>query len=187
MKTEGDELKNVETVVRENSTLFVLSGGGLIFAGIAAIYFPIFSALTLNYMVGVVLFIGGAMTVLGSFSVRGAGPFFGFFLAGSVEVGIGLFLINNPLLGTGLVTFGAGFVFLISGAYQMSMAMSGAKNRLSVLLWLPAAVNTCLGFIVISGMLGGRPVLIGVAIGVNFIVTGGSMISFARMIKDPDE
>ncbi|CTQ76678.1 DUF308 domain-containing protein [Roseibium alexandrii] len=116
MKSEEQTYNEIVAVIRENKGLFALCGLGLTIAGIASILFPIFSSFTINYMVGVLLFAGGLMTLLGSFSVLGTGPFFGVFLAGAMEIGIGLFLINNPVLGTAVVTIGAGFVFLVSGA-----------------------------------------------------------------------
>ena len=187
MKSEEQELNAVVAVIRENKALFALCGVGLTIAGVVAVFFPFFSTLTINYMVGVVLFAGGVMTLLGSFTVRGTGPFFGFFLAGTVEIGAGLFLINNPEIGTVLVTFSAGFVFLVSGAHQISMAMALKKHPLSFWLWPPGAINIALGLVIISGFLEGRPILLGVAIGINFIATGGAMIAIANMIKIEDE
>ncbi|CTQ76691.1 hypothetical protein LAX5112_04675 [Roseibium alexandrii] len=48
------------------------------------------------------------------------------------------------------------------------------------------AVNVALGLVIIAGILEGRAILLGIAIGVNFIVTGGAMIVVANMIEVED-
>ncbi|WP_235812936.1 hypothetical protein [Roseibium alexandrii] len=47
-------------------------------------------------------------------------------------------------------------------------------------------MNVALGLVIIAGILEGRAILLGIAIGVNFIVTGGAMIVVANMIEVED-
>src|SRR5580704_2788946 len=94
----------------------------MVVLGIAAIVFPIISTLVATLLVGWVLLIFGIITLVGSFSIHGTGPFFGVLLLSLLSIAAGVFLLFNPLAGAVALTLLVGVIFMFQGAFEIFFA-----------------------------------------------------------------
>lgn len=155
--------------------------GGVLLAlfGIVALFAPFVIGISLAIVLGALLIVGGLVHVAAAFS---AGSLLG--VGWQVFLGLvygvaGFAVLVNPLLGlTTLTLLIIGF-FLVSGLLQLGWAITGGEGSrtwlaisgvvsllLAVLLWVdfPAAAVWA----------------VGVLFGVNFLITGISMILHSR-------
>jgi len=97
-----------------------LFGGGIamLVLGIAAVVFPLLSTIVAELLVGWILLLSGALTLWGSFSIHGTGPFFGALLVSLLSIAAGVFLLFNPLAGVLALTLMLGVIFMVEGAFE---------------------------------------------------------------------
>jgi len=99
-----------------------LFGGGIamLVLGIAAVVFPLLSTIVAELLVGWILLLSGALTLWGSFSIHGTGPFFGALLVSLLSIAAGVFLLFNPLAGVLALTLMLGVIFMVEGHSRSS-------------------------------------------------------------------
>ena len=109
--------------VRKEAGRFIWLGAALLVIGIVALVFPVVSTLVATIFVGWLLIFSGAVTLYGSFSIRGAGPFFGALLFGLLCVAAGVFMLARPQGGELAITLSLGVLFMVQGAFEILLAL----------------------------------------------------------------
>lgn len=156
---------------KEASRLIWL-GVGLLIIGIAALVFPVVSTLAATLFVGWVFVFSGAVTLYGSFSVRGTGPFFGALLLGLLSIAAGVYTLARPDVGAASLTLMLGALFMVQGAYEMVFAFELRSTKAWGWLAVSALASIVLSLAILSGWPGTSLVTLGVLIGVNFVSSG---------------
>lgn len=169
--------------LRGASTRIFWFGIALLVLGIAAIVFPVLSTLLATVFVGWILLIFGIMAFVHSFSIHGAGPFFGALLLSLLSTAAGIFLVMHPPVGALALTLLAGMVFMVQGAVELSFAlemrpMSGWGGML-----ISGIASIAMALIIIAGWPGISMVVLGILLGVNFISSGLGYVFIARMMR----
>ena len=172
---------STETRVDQNQLVRGSMLGGVLLAmfGIVALFAPFVIGLSLAVVLGALLVVGGLVHVAAAFS---AGSLLG--IGWQVFLGLvygvaGIAVLVNPLLGlTTLTLLVIGF-FLVSGLVQLGWAVTGGEGSRT---WL--AVSGVLGLLLAILLWVDFPAsalwAVGVLFGVNFLVTGVSMILHSR-------
>jgi uncharacterized membrane protein HdeD (DUF308 family) len=158
--------------VREAGARLVWIGVALVVLGVAALVFPAVSTLVATMFVGWLLLLSGLVTVFGSFSIRGTGPFFGALLLGLLSVAAGLFMLVRPLAGELAITLTLGFLFMLQGAYETFLAFEVRPGRAWGWMLVSALASIVLALVIIIGLPGVSLFALGVVLGVNLITSG---------------
>jgi uncharacterized membrane protein HdeD (DUF308 family) len=157
----------------------------MVILGIAAIIFPILSTLVAALFVGWMLLIFGGVTLFGSFSIHGAGPFFAALLFSLLSIAAGFFLLMNPLAGAIALTLMLGMVLMVQGAFEIvfGLEMRPVSGWGSMLI--SGIASIIMALIIIGGWPGISMIVLGIVLGVNFISSGLGYMHVSRQMRSP--
>jgi uncharacterized membrane protein HdeD (DUF308 family) len=169
--------------LRDSANRLRWFGIALLVLGIAAILFPVFSTLLATVFVGWLLLIFGIMAFIHSFSIHGAGPFFGALLLSLLSTAAGIFLVTHPPAGALALTLLLGMVFMVQGAVELSFAlemrpMPGWGGMLA-----SGIASIVMALLIIATWPGISMIVLGILVGVNFISSGMSFIFMTRAMQ----
>jgi uncharacterized membrane protein HdeD (DUF308 family) len=158
-------------------------GIALTILGIVALIYPMISTLAATLFVGWLLLLFGGFSLAGSFSVAGAGPFFGALLLSLISIAAGIYLLFNPEAGAIGLTLLVGIIFMVQGAFEAFFAFEmrplpgWSAMLISAIASIIIAVLIAAGWPRISG------IVLGVLLGVNFLSSGLGYIFVSRALK----
>ena len=155
----------------------------MLIIGVGAIVFPMLSTLVTALLVGWVLLFAGAVSIAGSFSIHGTGPFFAAFLFGALSIAAGVFLLSNPLAGEIALTLLVAVTFTVQGAFELSFALAMRPLHGWVGMLISGLASVLVAVLIAAGWPGVSAVLLGVLLGVNFISTGIAYLAVSRAMK----
>jgi uncharacterized membrane protein HdeD (DUF308 family) len=158
-------------------------GLALLVLGVVALIFPIVSTLAATLFVGWMLLISGGFTLAGSFSIHGTGPFFGALLLALLSIAAGVFLLWNPAAGAVGLTLMVGAIFMVEGAFEMVFAFEMRPNRGWSAVMVSAVASIVVAVLIAAGWPQISVLVLGILLGVNFIVTGLSYMFVSRALK----
>ena len=158
-------------------------GLAMLVLGFAAIVFPMIATLVATLLVGWVLLISGGVTLAGSFSLHGTGPFFGALLLGLVSIAAGVFLVFNPLAGAVALTLMVGVIFSFQGAFEIVFAFEMRPHPGWVGMLLSGIASVVMAVLIAAGWPGISVIVLGILLGVNFLTTGLGYMSVSRALK----
>jgi uncharacterized membrane protein HdeD (DUF308 family) len=153
--------------------------------GVVALIFPSMSTLATTLFVGWMLLLSGALTLAGSFSIHGTGPFFGALLLGLLSIAAGIFLLLNPAAGAVALTMMIGVLFMIEGAFQMVLAFEIRPLSGWVGMLLSSLASIALALLIAAGWPQISGIMLGILLGVNFVSTGLGYVFVSRAMKPP--
>ncbi len=162
----------IRALVRKEAGRLMGVGAVFLAIGLTAIVFPLISTFIATLFVGWILIVSGLATLVGAFSIRGAGPFFGALLLALLSLGGGVFILARPLAGELGVTLSVGAIFVVQGALEIGMAMELRPDRSWIWMLLSGVASVVLALAILAGWPGSSLVAIGIVIGVNFVTSG---------------
>ena len=158
--------------LRAASNRLMWLGIALALLGVAAIVFPIVSTLAATAFIGAVLLIAGCVALAGSFSIHGAGPFFGALLFSLLSIGVGMFLLFHPTAGAAALTLALGAIFMVQSAFEMVFAFEIRPLRGWVSMLISGILSLVMAVLIFIAWPGISLVALGILVGVNFISSG---------------
>jgi len=170
--TETSVLTPFFEQVRKEGAWLMWLGAAFLVIGIAALVYPNVTSLVAAVFVGWVLILSGAASFFGSFSIRGAGPFFGALLFSLLSIGAGVLMVAKPASGELAIVLSLGAIFMIQGAFELAMAFELRRESGWGWLTFSALASIALAILVLSGWPESSSVFLGIIIGVNFISSG---------------
>ena len=166
-----------------SSGMMLWVGLAMIALGIAAIIFPTVATLAVEQFVGWMLMLLGAMLLVGSFSIRGTGPFFGTMLIALLSLMGGAYLLVNPAVGMFSLTLMAGALFLFQGTTEIVLAVGMRPHARWLGMLLSGVASILLALLIAVGWPAISFSVLGILFGVNFISTGVAYLLIARHDK----
>lgn len=151
--------------------------------GALAILFPVASTLAVQFYIGFLLLLAGAVLLAGAFMIQGTGAFFGAALLSLLTLASGAFLLFNPAGGALALTIVIAALFMVHGAFEASLAFAMRPALGWGWLLASALVAMAVGVVVAAGLPEVSSVLLGVLVGINFLSTGIAFIIIARRLK----
>ena len=173
----------LRTQVRQEAGRFIWLGVALLVIGVAALVFPAVSTLAATYFVGWILALSGAVTLFGSFSLRGAGPFFGALVLGLLSVAAGVFIFARPQIGELAITLSLGALFMLQGAFELVFAFELRSARGWQWMLVSALASIFLAIVILAGWPGTSMIALGVVLGVNFISSGLAYLMLGGAVR----
>ena len=158
------------------------SGIGLAIVGAAAIVFPALATVTVTLMLGAVFVAAGLIGVYAAFSYEGTGQFFGALLLNLLKVAVGVYMFMHPGVGILALTIMAAAVFMIEGAFEISLAFELKPKKGWGWVLVSAIISIIAGALIATGLPGTSLFVIGIVVGFNFLSTGLSMIALSMKV-----
>jgi uncharacterized membrane protein HdeD (DUF308 family) len=155
----------------------------MVVLGFAAIVFPMISTMVATLLVGWVFLISGLITLFGSFSIHGTGPFFGALLLGLLSIVGGVYMLFNPVAGAAALTLVVGVLFMVQGAYEIIFAFEVRPLPVWGSLLISGIASAILSVLIVAGWPGISLIALGILLGVNFLTTGFAYIFVSRALK----
>jgi uncharacterized membrane protein HdeD (DUF308 family) len=151
--------------------------------GAAALIFPAVSTIVATLLVGWVFLLSGGITVVGSFSMHGTGPFFAALLLGLLSIAAGVFVLFNPLAGEVALTLIIGLLFVFQGAFEIFFALEIRPQGGWVGLLLSGIASVAMTILIAAGWPVISEIALGIVLGVNFLTTGLAYLSLSFLLK----
>ena len=164
-------------------TQILWTGIAMVVIGIAAIAFPFVFSLSIALLVGWLFVIAGAVSLYGSFSYHGTGPFFGSLLFSLLQIAVGFIFVFNPASGLVALTLMVAVVFMIEGAFKMMLAFEMKPEEGWGWTLTSAIISIIAGGLIAMGLPGSSVLVLGLIMGVSFLSTGIFMIMLTRRFK----
>jgi uncharacterized membrane protein HdeD (DUF308 family) len=170
----------LHTRLRTSSRHLFWVGLAMTVVGLVAIVFPVVSTLAATLFVGWMLLLAGVFLFVGSFTIHGTGPFFGALLISLLTFGAGVFLLFNPLAGAVALTVLLGVLFLVQGAFEMTLALEMRPHSAWMWMLLSGLASVVLALIIAFGLPAISLIALGILLGINFLSTGLGYIFVSR-------
>jgi uncharacterized membrane protein HdeD (DUF308 family) len=151
--------------------------------GIAAVVFPLIATLVATLFVGWLLLISGGITLAGSFSIQGTGPFFGALMASLLSVAAGVFLVVNPLAGEVTLTLILGAILMVQGAFELLFAFEMRPLGSWTGMLISALSSIAVAILIIAAWPGSSLKILGILLGFNFISSGIGYIAVSQTLE----
>lgn len=105
--------------IKKNAGLTILLGVLIVLVGLMALSSPLITGLSVAFMVGILLIIGGAFQLLFAFKTgKGIWPY----IIGVLSVIAGGYMVGNPMVASATLTIFLAAYLLVSGVSEMIMA-----------------------------------------------------------------
>ncbi|MGH7157597.1 MAG: HdeD family acid-resistance protein [Candidatus Saccharimonadales bacterium] len=116
-------------IVSAERTALVLQGVVAILFGIAAVFWPGLTTVTLVYLFAAFLLVDGIIALIWGLTKLGM-PLKGILiiLLGLLELGIGLFLVRNPEVAFATLILILGFALIVRGVFAFAHAFTGSDS-----------------------------------------------------------
>lgn len=153
----------------------------MIILGLVALALPVVSTLAVVLVVGFSLIAGGIVGVVGSFGEPNGGGKWLNILWSLMALGVGIYMVMNPGLGAVSLTMLLGAVMIVRGATSLFLAFDKAFGSSRLWLGLGGAIGIVLGCIVLFNLMEMSLGLLGTFVGVDFLVSGVTMLLVSMM------
>src|SRR5579872_4539122 len=179
MSTASFGIHPFEDRVKSATRWFTWLGAAMTILGVAAVVFPMVSTLAVTLFIGSLFLIFGVMSLGVSFSIRGAGPFFGSLLFSLASIAAGVFTLFNPPAGAATLTLLVGMLLMMQGAFAFEMRPAAGWGA----MLLSAIASIILAILILARWPATSAVVLGVLFGVNFITSGIGLLMVSRAVK----
>jgi len=168
----------------ESASGWLFWGGiAMVVLGGAAVIFPLVSTVVVELLVGWILLLSGAVTLWGSFSIHGTGPFFAALLASLLSIAAGIFLLFNPLAAVLALTLMLGVIFMVEGAFEVVFAFELRPSTGWTAMLASGIASILASVLIAAGWPGISAIVLGLLLGLNFISTGLGYVTLSRALK----
>lgn len=155
----------------------LVSGLFAIAAGIAAILLPRLAAITVEFVIGVLLILDGLVQGARAYSLRGREGFEWQLPSALVTLGVGLILLIFPLTGVLTLSLLVGAFFVISGVLKLLMGYRFRQFSGSGWLMVLGTVAVVIGGTILFRWPDIAASLVGVLVGIDLILGGTWLIA----------
>jgi uncharacterized membrane protein HdeD (DUF308 family) len=159
----------------------------LIFAGIFAIILPPIAGVGITIFVGWLLIFSGIGHIVYGWQTRQKGTMLWELLLGIVYIGVGIYLLWNPIVGLVSLTLGLAAYLFLEAILEFVLAVKLRPAPGSGWLFVDSLVSVVLGFIIVRTWPQSAAWVIGTLVGISMIFSGTArlMISLAarKLVK----
>jgi uncharacterized membrane protein HdeD (DUF308 family) len=161
---------------------FLIEGIALFFLGLLAIGSPQMTTISLEYVIGILLFVGGIVQLYRAWNTRDGGKFFAY-LSALVTVITGILVFTHPIIGTITLTLLIASYFLVEGLLYIFYAI----KHWSLLKWkgllLNGIVTLALGLLIMQGWPDNSLWVIGLYVGIYLVFLGLGLVVMAFQLR----
>jgi uncharacterized membrane protein HdeD (DUF308 family) len=160
----------------------IFTGIALLVLGTAAVIYDVTATIASVVVFGSLLLVAGIMQIVHAFQVRGWSGFFLYLLDGILRTAVGGLLIVYPGSGALAITLVLSFYFMVGGLFK---TIASTALHLPGWGWSVASglIAIALGVMLLMQWPTSGLWFIGLAVGIDLIVSGWTLLSFASVIK----
>ena len=164
--------------------VLTLRGVAALLFGIAAVFWPAITLVTLVYLFSAYILVTGVMEIVQGIGAIGKrGTWFLVLLLGLLQVGVGVYLIRHPLVSFATLILLIGFTLIVRGVIEAVAAFSDDLSAgMRTLIMIGAIISVLAGIVVLF-----QPASAGVAfvwiLGLYALVTGPLLIALSLDVK----
>ncbi|HML94057.1 MAG TPA: DUF308 domain-containing protein [Thermodesulfobacteriota bacterium] len=151
--------------------------------GFFIIGMPGAATLALELLLGIVLIVGGIISVGGSFLAGDWKRFLFIFLSGVLYIIVGVLLLKNPIAGVLTLTLLLAAFLLVEGFFKIIHAFQLRPLPSWIWLFVSGAASVILGIMVWAGFPETSTFILGLLVGIAFLMNGLSMVMVAFALK----
>lgn len=160
----------------------VALGVALIALGTIMLGFPVITTLATVTAIGVLIFLGGIIEIVGAFWAREWSGFFLVLLSGILGIVVGLMLLGNPIEGGVTLTILLASFLFVAGIFKTVVALTHRFEGWTWLL-LSGAIDILLGILIWRGLPMSGLTIIGLLVGISLIFRGVSWLMLGFRLK----
>jgi uncharacterized membrane protein HdeD (DUF308 family) len=188
METVREAVGDWAQEAKKNAGWLVALGLVTVIAGVLAMGSPLASGLTVAFIIGVAMTIGGIARTVGAFHAGSFGQGALAFIGGILTLGAGLILAARPGIGLATLTLLLGGSLLVDGISGAILAFRLRPEKGWGWMLFSAAAGVVLGFLLLREWPLSGLWAIGTLVGINLFCAGSSIISVgsaARALAKP--
>ncbi len=162
----------------------VVRGIAAVLFGIAAVFWPALTLITLVYIFSIYILVSGVVGIVQSTVdlTKGRSWFFPLLLS-VVELGAGLYLVRHPAVSFATFILLAGLVLIVRGVFEVVMAVTdGHAATHKMLLVIGGVLSALVGIILLLQPVEGGVTFVWV-LGLYALVTGPVLVALAVDVK----
>jgi len=177
------ETSTVQSLKASRGWLLVL-GIAYVILGWVAIGYPMAATVAIEILLGYILLVGGAVSVVGSFFSGNWKSFILILLSGILYIVVGFFLVTNLKEGIITLTLLLAAFLLVEGFFKIiqSFQMKGSANWVWILI--SGIASVILAVMIWGEFPQSSAFVIGLLVGIYFLINGFSLIMFSFALKD---
>jgi len=150
----------------------------MVIGGVLALLAPLAVSIAITVIVGLSFLLAGLFNAWAAFQDSFDRLAHGIFAVLGIFLGVSF--LAHPLGGVISLTVLVGFVFLLSGAFRLSLAWQRRTHPAFWILLLSGALSVLLGGMIFADVMGATAIL-GILFGIELLFAGFGLIALARM------
>jgi len=144
---------------------------------------PVAATLAIDLLIGIVLIIGGLISIVESFLAGDWKRFLFIFLSGVLYVVVGALLLKNPMAAILTLTLLLAAFLIVEGIFKVIHAFQLKPLPSWIWLFISGAASVILGLMVWAGFPERSTFILGLLVGIAFLMNGISMVMVAFALK----
>jgi uncharacterized membrane protein HdeD (DUF308 family) len=172
VQSRGSDRGLIPAAISENKTWFIILGVLLIILGVAAIAFPLLTAIAAKIFLGWLFLIGGVVQIIHAFSTRQWSEFFFDLLVGVLYLIAGGWLAFFPLTGILTLTVLLAALFIALGVIEAGMAFRMRPHAGWVWMLIAGIAALAVGVLILAHLPSSAAWAIGLLVGIKLIMSG---------------
>jgi uncharacterized membrane protein HdeD (DUF308 family) len=173
--------------INKASKWTLIAGILLVIAGTVAIIVPAVASVTTAIFIGWMLVIAGAIMFADAFSIKSAGRIAIRVLLSLITIGVGIYLLVEPLRGTYTLTVMLVIWFVAIGFLRLAVGLAHIGQPGAGWLILNGVLSLILGILIGNNLPDSSDWAIGLLVGIELIFAGMSWIAAHYAIKRAGE
>ena len=170
--------------LQANKGWLLVLGIAYVILGWVAIGYPIAATMAIEMLLGYILLVGGVIAVVGSFFSGNWKNLILILLSGILYIFVGFFLVTNMKEGVITLTLLLAAFLLVEGIFKIIHAfqIQTAKNWIWILI--SGIASIILAVMIWAEFPQSSAFVIGLLVGIYFLINGFSLIMFSFALKD---
>jgi uncharacterized membrane protein HdeD (DUF308 family) len=170
--------------IKENWGWLLALGIAYIIMGLVITGSPIAATLAVEILIGFVLIIGGIISIIGAFFSGNWKRLLLILLSGILYLVVGVLLLKNPLQGVLTLTILLAAFLLVEGIFKVIHAFQMKPAPNWIWLLMSGVASVILGVMIWGGFPQSSSFVIGLLVGIYFLINGITMVMFSFAVKN---
>ncbi len=173
----------VQSLKANRGWLLVL-GIAYVILGWVAIGYPMAATIAIEILLGYILLVGGAISVVGSFFSGNWKNLILILLSGILYIFVGFLLVTNMKEGVITLTLLLAAFLLVEGIFKIIQAFQIQTAQNWIWILISGIASVILAIMIWAEFPQSSAFVIGLLVGIYFLINGFSMIMFSFALKD---
>ncbi|MEX0999752.1 MAG: DUF308 domain-containing protein [Thermodesulfobacteriota bacterium] len=173
----------VQSLKANRGWLLVL-GMAYVILGWVAIGYPMAATIAIEILLGYILLVGGAISVVGSFFSGNWKNLILILLSGILYIFVGFLLVTNMKEGVITLTLLLAAFLLVEGIFKIIQAFQIQTAQNWIWILISGIASVILAIMIWAEFPQSSAFVIGLLVGIYFLINGFSMIMFSFALKD---